>query len=238
MKIKESITIAIPAFNEEETLERVVLEALSTLKSLTKDYELLLVNDGSTDNTGEIMSKLKRKNKHIKIINHKQNMGFTGAISTSLLNGSKDLIILAPADGQFNFHQMERFIRGIKDYDVVVGYRTKNAESFIRKVQSLVFHMLGKILLGINLKGYAQISLWRKHVLRDMIVISHPRSNNALVEIVARSLNKGYRFKEVPITWRKRRGGKPKGIINPAVIFYTTREMIRIRRSIRHGKIF
>lgn len=238
MKIKESITIAIPVFNEEETLERVALEALSTLKTLTKDYELLLVNDGSTDNTGQIMNKLSKKNKRIKIINHKQNMGFTGAINTSLLNGSKDLVLLVPADGQFNFNQIKRFIKGIKDYDVVVGYRTKNAEPLIRKIQSLVFHMLGRILLGINLKGYAQISLWRRYVLKDMIVISHPRSNNALVEIVARSLKKGYRFNEVPITWRKRRGGRPKGIINPVVIFYTAREMIRVRQSIRNGRFF
>lgn len=238
MKIKESLTISIPAFNEEETLREVAKAALFTLKSLTNNYELLLVNDGSTDKTGEIMSELAKRNKHVRIITHERNMGFTGAISTSLLNGSKDLVLLAPADGQFNFAELERFVRAIKDYDVVVGYRTKNAEPVLRKIQSFVFYTLGAILLGIRLKGYAQVSLWRNHVLKDIKVFSHPRSNNALVEIVAKSLKKGYRFNEVPITWRKRRGGEPKGRINPTVIFYTILEMIKVRILVRNGKLF
>lgn len=76
MKKKISITISIPTFNEEQTLESVVRKALHVLRSLTEDYEPLLINNGSIDSTGKIMNRLARKDKHIRVIHHKENMGF------------------------------------------------------------------------------------------------------------------------------------------------------------------
>lgn len=223
-----SITVAIPAFNEEETLEKVANEAISAMKKITSDYELLLVNDGSTDQTAQIMEKLAQKDRHIKIIHHQKNQGFSGAITTCLKNGSKDLIFLGPADGQFAFSKLVDFVKAIEGYDVVLGYRIKNAEPIYRQIQSKVYHLLARIFFGINFKEITTVTLWRKKALDELEVRVDPRSNTALIDFTYQAIQKGYKFNHIPIVWHRRLGGKAKGNINPFLIFSTLTEMVKL----------
>lgn len=221
----QSISVVIPAFNEEQTIEGVVKDALKNLILLTKDYEIVLVDDGSSDNTPKIIDKLSRKSKKVRAIHHKINQGFTGAIKTSLKSANKELVFLAPADGQFAFKELGDFKEAISGYDGAIGYRVKNEESIIRKFNSKVFHFLCKILLDINLKEISTVSMWRKSMLDLLTISSSEASATLLPEIISQALRKGHKFTEVPIHWHERKGGKPKGA-NPTVILKTFGEMI------------
>lgn len=230
MKNKQSLTVSIPAYNEEQTIEKVVKEVLSVLKSIRSisSYELLLVNDGSTDSTPNIINRLAQKNKKIRVIHHKENMGFSGAIVTSLFKPKTDLVFLGPADGQFDYRQMRKFIPEIQYSDVVVAYRIHNVEPWRRKFQSKVYHTLARVFFDIKLKEFTSVTLWRKSILDGIVVTSHPRSNTAQVEIFYKVKKRGARIAEVPIRWRARLGGEPKGRINFSLIYSTLLEMWRL----------
>lgn len=234
---KPSISIVIPAYNEEKTVKNVAKDALTSLSKLCHDYEVVLVDDGSLDATGKIIDSLAGENRHIRSIHHKKNKGFTGAIKTSFRSAKKNLIFFAPADGQFNFGELGKFVKAIKNYDVVLGYRKEKEENLIRKINSIAFHLINNIVLGIKFKEISSVSLWRREVATSIKVNSEDRSAMFLPEIIYKAMHKGYKFTQVSHVWRKRQGGKAKGA-NPLMIFKTFWAMIRFWLEIRFsGKI-
>lgn len=223
----ESISVVIPAYNEGSTIEGVIKEAVLHLEELTKKYEIVVVNDGSTDQTKKIVENLIRKNKKIRLISHLSNKGFTGAMKTSFKSAKNQLVFLAPGDGQFDFSQFGSFVDAIKGYDVAVGYRTESEEKISRKFNSKLFHFLCRILLNIKLREISTVSLWRKSILNSITITSSDRSAMFLPEIIHKAIRMKVRFNEVPIHWNKRKGGEAKGA-NPQVILKTLGEMFRL----------
>ncbi len=211
---KESLSVVIPAYNEAGTIEDVVKNALGILKKMKIDYEIVLVDDGSTDGTGKIIDKLARS-RNIRAVHHTRNKGFTGAIRTSFLTARKHLIFLAPADGQFDFGELPKFIDAIRGYDVATAYIIGNEESVIKKFKNSLFHLpflfLSRYLLGITLREFSSVSLWRRRVFESIEIESEDRSAMFLPELISKALKKKYKFTEVPIKWYRRKGGEPKG---------------------------
>lgn len=222
---QETISVVIPAYNEAETVERVVKDAKAELEKIKIPYEIVIVDDGSTDKTGVIIDKLA-KHKFIRAIHHQKNKGFTGAISTCYKNAKNNLVFLSPADGQFDFKELGQFIESIKGYDVAVGYRIENPEPVTRKINSKAFHLLCKILLGINLKEISTVIMWRKHILDSLTIESEDRSAMIEPELIAKALKMKYKFIEVPIHFQERKGGVPKGG-SPLMIIKTFIGMIK-----------
>ncbi|KKQ34493.1 MAG: Glycosyltransferase, partial [Microgenomates group bacterium GW2011_GWA2_37_6] len=216
----ESVSIVIPAYNEEESVEKVVSQAVTELKKITNDFEVVVVDDGSEDSTGKILDRLAKKNKRIRVIHHKENKGFTGAILSCYKNAKKHLVFLAPADGEFNFPELINFIDAIKGYDVAVGYRIDNTRSILRKFNSKAFHLLCRVLLGISFKEISAVILWRKHVLDSISIESSESSAMIEPELVYKAMQEGYRFVEVPFHFLPRTKGKSKGA-NPKMIVKT-----------------
>ncbi|MDO8503226.1 MAG: glycosyltransferase [bacterium] len=211
---KESLSVVIPAYNEVGTIESVVKDVSLVLKKIKIDYEIVLVDDGSTDGTGKIIDKLSRS-KNIRAVHHKKNKGFTGAIRTSFSSARKHLIFLAPADGQFDFQELPKFIDAIRGYDVVTAYIVQNEEAVVKKFKNGLFHLpflfLSRYLLGITLREFSSVSLWRRRVFESVEIESEDRSAMFLPELISKALKKNYKFTQIPIKWYKRKGGEPKG---------------------------
>lgn len=235
---KESISVVIPAYNEQTTVEGVAKEALNALVTIVKDYEVVLVNDGSTDDTGKIIDSLAKKHKHIRAIHHKQNKGFTGAMRTSFKSASKHLVFLAPADGQFNFSELGKFFEAIRGYDVALAYRIDNKDyknRIIRQVNTWGYHWLSRLLFDIRFTEFSSVSMWRRRVLQSIEIKSDDRGAMMLIELVHKAIKQNYRFVEVPITWHKRKGGKEKGA-NPKVIWRTLVGMMKLWWQLRYAE--
>jgi len=230
---KKSVSITIPAFNEEKTIEKVAGEALAAVSKITRDYELVLVDDGSIDKTGEIIDGLAKNNKYIKAFHHKKNRGFTGAMKTSIYSAKKHLVFFAPADGQFDFKELRNFIDAIKGYDVAIGYREVREENIIRKFNSWGFHLLCKTLFGIPFKEFSSVILLHRKVIQSIKITSKDRSAMFFPEFLYNAVKKNYRFVEVPIYWHPRRGGRAKGA-EIKTIYNTLKEMIRFWFQIRN----
>lgn len=229
---KESISIVIPAFNEEGIISKVVKEAISILEKIKIDYEIVLVNDGSTDLTKKIINELSENNKLIRAVHHEYNKGFTGAMKTGFQSAKKHFIFLAPADGQFDFSDLPKFLEAIKGYDVVTAYIVKREEAFINKVKISLFHLsflfLCRNILGIKLREFSSVSLWRRRVFESVEIKSEDRSAMFLPELISKSLKKKYKFNEIPIRWYKRKGGEAKGT-STIVALKTLLAMIKLR---------
>lgn len=222
-----SLTIAIPAYNEASSLERVLTSALRAAQKYANEYEVLVVDDGSTDDTGAIAARFARSNSHIRIIRHPGNLGFSGAIKSCYTKSKMELIFLLPADGQIDAMDVGIFLKKIDDADVVVGYRTNNPEPITRKINSFVFHTLYRLLFGVRLKEISTSILWRKSALDHIDITAKPRSALIEPEVVYKAWAAGLRFAHVPIPYYPRTGGKPKGA-NPLMIIMTLKELLRL----------
>lgn len=226
MKRQPSLTIAIPAYNEKDSIGEVAKDAILAAQTYTSEYEILLVDDGSTDGTGEIMDAIARKNSRVVVVHHPKNLGFSGAIKSCYTKSSKDLVFLLPADGQIHASDCELFLRKIDANDVVVGYRITNPEPLFRRINSKVFHILYRTLFGVKLREISTSILWRKSVLDSIDITAIPRSALIEPEVIYKAWSAGWRIAEVAIPYYPRTTGTAKGS-NPLMILVTLKELLR-----------
>jgi glycosyltransferase involved in cell wall biosynthesis len=223
-----SLTIAIPAYNEEASLPAVIKDVLTVGPTVTNSLELLLVNDGSTDKTLHIMKKAALADKRITVYNHPKNKGFSGAIKSCYRKAKSEWIFLAPADGQISMDILPSFIKETTHADVVVGYRTSNPEPLSRKINSYVFHWLFRNLFQVRLKEISTAILWRKKILDAIHITADDRSALIQPEVIAKAWHKKARFASMGFAYHIRTGGIPKGT-NVTMILITIKELIRLR---------
>lgn len=237
MLTNKKISVTIPAYNESKTIEKISRDALFFASLLSNRYELVLVDDGSTDKTLEVMSRLKKEFRNkINLIHHPQNLGFTGAIKSCYQNATGDFIFLGPADGQFDYSELKRFIKKIKNNDIVVAYRVINEEKMYRKFYSFFFHLISRLLFGIKLREFSSCILYTRKVRDSITIQADPFSCLFLPEFIYKSLKKGYRIKQVPIHFYKRKGGTQKAT-NFKMIAKTLSEMCALWIGIKLGRV-
>ncbi len=222
-----SLTIAIPAYNEAASLPDVLKDSYEIAPKYAKDFEILVVNDGSTDGTEKVIATFLRDHPKTTVVTHKTNQGFSGAIKSCYRKASKDIIFLLPADGQIDVSDIQKFWEVLPESDVVVGYRTHNPEPFTRKLNSFVFHTLYRTLFGVKLHEISTSILWRKKVLDSLDITAIPRSALIEPEVVYKAWSAGWRFAQVPIPYYPRTGGTPKGA-NPLMVLITLKELIKL----------
>jgi glycosyltransferase involved in cell wall biosynthesis len=227
MKSALSLCIAIPAYNEAASISSVISDSVKVAPQFASDFEILLVNDGSSDRTGVIMDSFAKKNRHIKVVHHPKNQGFSGAIKTCYRRAKKDTIFLLPGDGQIKASDLSLFWKALPGADVVVGYRINNPEPLLRKINSFMFHTVYRTFFGVKLKEISTSILWRKRVLDSLDITAIPRSALIEPEVVYKAWVKGYRFSEVGIPYYARSGGKPKGG-NLLMLLMTLKELLRL----------
>jgi glycosyltransferase involved in cell wall biosynthesis len=232
-----SLTIAIPAYNEASSLRDVVSKSLAAAKSLSAVYEILIVDDGSTDRTPEIADQLKRQHRWIRVIHHKKNQGFSGAIKSCYKEASRELIFLLPADGQIDPADAGLFLKAIGNADVVVGYRENNPEPLFRRFNSRVVHTMYRVLFGVKLREISTGILWRKKIIDTINITAVPRSALIEFEVIYKAWAAGYRFAQVPLPFYPRTGGSPKGA-DPRMIIITFCELIRLWWEMRGSRLF
>lgn len=231
MKVS-SLTISIPAFNEEASIRTVINSALLIGPQCSDQFELLLVDDGSTDHTYEIMKDAAKKHTAITIVKHNHNKGFSGAIKSCYKKAQNEWIFLAPADGQVSMDVLPLFINKSKNVDVVVGFRSSNPEPLTRKLNSFVFHMMYRLLFGVTLREISTAMLWRKKILDQIEITALDRSALIQPEVIYKAWKSGAKFTDVGFRYHPRIGGFPKGG-DPTMIVVTMKEMIRLYKDMK-----
>src|SRR5450759_746740 len=145
-----SISIVIPAYNEQENVKAAVEKVSAIAEQLKLDYEILLVNDGSRDRTGEIAkTELAPRIPHFRLIEHFPNRGYGGALKAGFAAATKDLIAFTHADNQFDFKEVQLLLDQMTPETMIVsGRRVKRQDNFFRRLNGLGWNSVVRILFG------------------------------------------------------------------------------------------
>jgi glycosyltransferase involved in cell wall biosynthesis len=225
-----SLSVVIPAYNEAENVEEAVRRVSNVAQTLGIDYEIILVNDGSRDKTGEIGQSLVGRVPNYRMVQHFPNRGYGGALKAGFAAATKDLIAFTPADNQFDFNEIRRLLAAMDGADIVSGWRQHDQDSLMRKFNRLGWNMLIRLLFGTLCRD---IDCGFKVFRRDLLNHIHIESNGAMIdtEMLAGAKVRGYRIAEVPVTHLPRVAGKPTGA-NLKVILRAFRDLIRFRQRL------
>lgn len=231
-----SLSITIPAFNEAETLEDVVAEALSACRRVASDYEVVIVDDGSTDGTGEIADELASGHPdEVRVVHHPENRGFSGAMRSCMRNAAKDWVFLGPADGQADYADLERFVALSRDNELVFSYRTGRGDPWRRKASSWLWYTLLRVLFGCRIPEFSSTFLFRRATLDRLPVKVREDASNFLPVLFLQANARGVPIGLVGTVQAERRGGAAKGA-DPRVIARTIAEDFRLFWELRVRK--
>jgi glycosyltransferase involved in cell wall biosynthesis len=233
-----SLSIVLPAYNEEENVESAVEQVSAVAQQLEVDYEIILVNDGSTDRTGEIGCELMQRIPNFQLVEHYPNRGYGGSLKAGFAAATKDLVAFVPADNQFDFSEITRFLERINEADIVSGYRAERQDHLIRKLNAFGWNMLVRLLFGYLCHDIdCGFKLFRREVLEDVTIVS----DGAMIdtELLAGARARGFRIAEVPVTHLPRVAGEATGA-NLKVVARAFRDLalfrLRLSRELREEK--
>ena len=225
--MRPSISIVLPAHNEEASLESVIEEVFGGIQQLRIDYEIILVNDGSTDRTGEIARRLAQRIPNFFIVEHFPNRHYGGALKAGFAAATKELIAFFPTDKQFVFQEIERLLKKMDGADIVSGYRANRKDTLIRRFNALGWNTLIWLLFGYLCRDIdCGFKLFRREILTQVKLVSDGAPIDT--ELLAGAKARGYRIAEVEVTHLPRLAGRATGA-DFKVIARAFRELSRIR---------
>jgi glycosyltransferase involved in cell wall biosynthesis len=229
MPEKPEVGIFFPAFNEEGNIEQSVRSAVEVLSELCSDYEVLVVNDASTDRTGEIADSLARHNSKIRVIHHPENRKLGGAMRTGFREAKKEFVFYVDADNPVDFRDLGKALElmdgsNLSDKsDVVIGYRLNRDETLKRTIYSKVYNLMIRILFGLKVKDVNfSFKLFRRRVL-DTIPL-RTASSFLDAELLIASKRAGFTINEIGIRYYPRITGKST-MASPKVIWKVVCDM-------------
>jgi len=218
MKISE-LSVFFPAYNEEANIKNTVVKAVSTLKKLADKWEIIVIDDGSKDKTGEIVKQLAKTEKRIRLITHSPNQGYGAAIKTGLYNSKYNFIFFTDADGQFDFKEIAYLLPLITEADIVAGYRINRQDPIARKIFGFGWTTIANLFLGIGVRDVdCAFKLIKKDVVKQIPKLQSNRGGMISPELLARARKAGFNIAEVGVHHYPRKEGKQTGA-NLKVIF-------------------
>lgn len=226
------LSIVLPAYNEEENVEAAVEHVSEVAQQLDRDYEIILVNDGSSDRTGEIGRQLEGRIPNFRLVEHYPNRGYGGALKAGFEAAAKELISFYPGDAQFDFHEINHLLERLEETgaDIVCGYRINRQDNIIRKINAWGWNMVVRLFFGYLCRDIdCGFKLLRREVLDHVTIVS----DGAMIdtELLAGAKARGFQIAEAPLTHLPRRAGEATGA-NLAVIIKAFRDLVRFRQRL------
>jgi glycosyltransferase involved in cell wall biosynthesis len=226
------LSIFFPAYNEEENVPIVVKRALEVLLQVADEYEVIIVNDGSQDRTGEVAEELARAHPCVGVIHHERNLGYGAALRSGFRGAKYPWVAFTDSDGQFDLADIERFLPFTDSADLILGYRLQRADSLIRRIYTLGWALIPRILLGMDVRDYScGFKLIRKSVI-EAVEPLQGEEKVYQIELLTKAKRKGFRFAEVGVHHYPREFGQQTGA-NLGVVARSIREMFDLYRRLR-----
>lgn len=214
MAIIKELSVFFPAYNEEASLKNTVEAAKKVLLNIADKWEIIVVNDGSTDSTGKVAQKLAEKDSRIKVINHSLNKGYGAALKSGFYNSKYSWIAFTDSDGQFDFSEIRNFIEKQKETNanLVIGYYKKRRVPFFKIFTSKLWEIFVFILFGLKIKdidcGFKFIS---KKVIDSIPRLESERGAFISSEFLIKAKRVGFNIVEIPVTHYPRKKGSGTG---------------------------
>jgi glycosyltransferase involved in cell wall biosynthesis len=228
------LTVLMPAYNEEIGLAQSVETLLLALDRLGITYEVVLVNDASTDRTGQVADSLAAEHPTVRAVHHEVNRGIGGGFVSGVAVARGEWFILIPADLAMDLAELSRYLDAARSTDVVVGVRSDRSDySGWRRIVSFANIGLVQLFFGMKERQFNYISMYRLAVLRAM-KIEYWRSAFFHAETIIKAKALGYRIVEVEVSYVPRATGRATGA-RPRFIAATLRDMLAFWLRLRLG---
>lgn len=209
-KVRE-LSVFFPFWNEEENIETVVKKAVPVVSRVAKKWEIIMVDDGSSDKTPEIAKKLSKQNPNLKLVQNSKNRGYGAALKAGFKNSKYDLVVFTDGDGQFDFSEVTRFLNKISSADIVIGFRERRLDHPLRHVLMNLLKVWDFIFFGFYFRDIdCGFKLFKKAAILRMGSL---KSEGAMIttEILAKAKRANLKIEQVKVTHYPRKFGNQSG---------------------------
>ncbi|NCN45717.1 MAG: hypothetical protein AUK08_02605 [Candidatus Pacebacteria bacterium CG2_30_36_39] len=235
MKKLSSLSIFFPCFNEERNIPFFIDEALNFLPKIADKFEIIIINDGSVDDTRLVTDKLTKENPLIKVIHHSENLGYGAALRTGFSVAKYEWVFFTDGDLQFKLSQLKKFIPYTDKNHVIIGYRKNRADGKARVFNAWLFKLYIDLLFRVGVKDIdCAFKLFHRKTLQSL----HLESTGAFTssEVLYKLKKKGEVFVQLPVDHKKRKYGSPTGN-NLKVIIKAGIEALSLYLKIKLGSL-
>lgn len=203
-----SISVFFPAFNDAKSIGKLIADALEVLPALTDDYEIIVINDGSTDETGEVLQNLEKEHEKLRVVRHETNKGYGAALQSGFRAASKELIFYTDGDGQYDVRELPLLFEKLDEKtDVVNGYKIERADGKRRKLVGESYNKMAHFFFDLPIRDVdCDFRLIRKSALEGVNLTS--ASGGICVELIYKLKKKGCNFTEIAVNHYSRLYGK------------------------------
>jgi len=212
-KIKE-LSVFLPTYNEEGNIQEVIQNTIEAANLNAEKWELIIVDDGSSDSTNEIVNRIVNSNNNVRIIRHEKNSGYGASLKTGFYSSKYDWISFIDSDGQFNFKEISKFIEKQQETgaDMVIGFYNKRKVSFAKVITSKIWEALVYILFGLKVRdidcGFKLVS---RKVIEGIAHLESSRGAFISSELLIKAKKKGFKIAETAVTHYPRTKGRGTG---------------------------
>lgn len=224
-----SLSLFFPAWNEEDYVERAVERALAVLPQLTDDFEIVVVNDASTDRTGEILARLTGQVPQLRVLTHPVNTKLGGAMRTGLAATTKDVVIYSDIDLPFDLKEIERALHLMRylEADMICAFRfDRTSEGMKRIAYSFVYNLLIRALFDVHVKD---VNFSFKVMHRRVLEAIQLKSDGSFIdaELVVKAIRQGFRVFQMGVDYFPRTRGIST-LASPSVIGRIVKELVKL----------
>ncbi len=207
MTENEQISVIVPVYNEERSLPTLVERLVKTFETNNIDGKVIVVSDGSEDETRKVALELAQNHRNLRILSHKTRKGKSAALHTGFMNASGDILAMIDADLQYAPEDLPKLVEKIRQgYDVVNGWRKHRHDSIFKKIASSVYNRISRISFGLRLHDFnSGLKMFKREVIQDLNL---RKGQHRFILHLAH--HEGYRVGEVEIQHFRRRHGKTK----------------------------
>ena len=205
---RPGLSIFFPAYNDAGTIASLAIVAHMTARDLSGDYEVIVVEDGSPDHTGQLLDEMATVYPWLKVVHHVKNRGYGGALRSGFAAASKDLVFYTDGDAQYDPRELAKLFAALADdVDLVNGYKISRNDPLHRRLIGRVYHWFVKLAFGLQLRDVdCDFRLLRRSVFKKVTLT---RSSGVIcVELMKKVQDHGYRIAEVPVHHFHRSYGK------------------------------
>ncbi|MFP6665291.1 MAG: glycosyltransferase family 2 protein [Deltaproteobacteria bacterium] len=226
-----ALSASFPAHNEEGNVEAMVRDMLVQLPEIAERFEIIVVDDGSTDRTFEIATALAAEDPRIRVIRHATNRGYGAAVWTGLQAGTMEYAFFTDGDRQFDIRCLAAFVPEIAAFEVVVGYRVGRQDNAVRILNAHAWNFLIRRLLNVPVRDIdCAFKLFRREALSGLAIKASGAMFSA--ELLARLVARGALVTEMPVPHLPREAGVSSGG-NLRVILHAFRELFALYAELR-----
>ena len=224
-----SISLVMPAYNEADNIEPMVAEATPALEANADGHEIIVVDDGSADETAAVTRRVMESYPNVRLVEHPANKGFGAAVFSGFTSAEKDWIFYTDADRQFVLSELDRFVPYMDEADLIAGYRAPRRDPFMRVFYGKGWSALCTLMFGYTVRDVdCGFKLFRREIIESLAPQIASRGATFSIEWLVRAKRAGYRFVELPVTHQPRVAGSQTGA-NIDVIVRAFRELMQVR---------